>query len=112
MLWRVLSLTLESAIYLLSRGPLVFGNEDQIRAIHRIERAAECVEAVRTCNAAGHDNQRDCKECSGLGSCVCCGQECSTCNGAGKIPYYRSRSCLDRWNCDEIRQAQQDLERP
>lgn len=103
-------MTTQAAIKLLN-PPLQFGNERQIEAVHRIERAHDCTERLRACIAAGHDQLKDCPECSGKGVCSECQRDCEDCDGTGKIGKPKC-DCMDSYNLDEIQDAQDELDEP
>lgn len=54
------------------KGPLVFGDADQIAAIRRHEKLQE------------YEDIPDCRKCKGDGDCDSCGHECGECDGNGK----------------------------
>lgn len=64
--------------------PLVFGNEDQIKAVNFVEQVESAIQSIRNCKW-GHDGV--CEECDGSGyyECPHCGTDdviCEDCNGS------------------------------
>ncbi len=106
----VRQMTTQAAIKLL-KPPLQFGNKIQIEAVRQIERAHDCTEALRACIAAGHDQKKDCPDCSGTGTCSECRRDCAECDGIGKIGKPNC-DCMSAYSADEISDAQDELDEP